>query len=244
MKIIRKINQTEYILLGIRPEHYLAYPSISGLTHWFEKSQFEAIDKEPEYLKEDENHPNQKVVEIYKRKHDIDFHSELGTGNESLTPLYFQYKRLKTALSSIGMEDSFFSHERAFDDDFYFSMLVGKLESINDIIDAYLQEEETHSRFEWIRTKSDFDLGDKLTQSEFEKGIIELCKFISAKVITNKYSGFIFTDLYALWKTFLLGSDFTAYGKIDIMENHEPQFVCTIKKENIYYHFDYKYLLC
>ncbi len=244
MKVKRKANQREEVLLGIRPDKYLVYADVSGSLNWESKDYFEALGKEPAYLVEDEIMQGQKVVEIFKRKYDLDFPIGKLEWNESLTPLYFKRKRTKLALESIGMGDLFPATGGVYSDDFYFSMLVGKFETINEIIDSSLREEEAHSRFDWYKTFEEEIANQELTDAALEKGIIELCRLVSAKIIKGKYSGYLFTDIYAIWRTFLLGAEFLKYGELKILDNLEPKFIGVFKKGSVCYHFQYQFFVC
>ncbi|CAN0468808.1 unnamed protein product, partial [Discosporangium mesarthrocarpum] len=102
VNIKRKNKEEENVLLGISKDKYLVYPDVSGMVNWLNKDKYEEIDEEPEYLLEDEDIPGRKVIEIYKGKYDLDFHLERLNWNESLSPLYFQEKRIRLALESIG----------------------------------------------------------------------------------------------------------------------------------------------
>ena len=241
MKIKAKNNEREYILLGISTDQYLIYPDVSGMANWYNKDNYESLKSEPAYLQTDALSPSRKVVEIYKKKYDLNFHTGILQGNESLTPLYFQFKRIELALSNIGMSNFHNLKLRSFNDEFYFSMLVGKFETINEIIDSQLQLKEAHSRFEWWINLDDNNLEEQLSNNEVEKGILKLCEFVSSKIIHDKYDKFLFTDLYGIWKAFLLGGKFTNYGVIQMEDNFEPKFICTFRKGEISYKFDYQF---
>jgi len=241
MKVKANNSEIEYVVLGENAEKYLIYPDVTGMTSWYDKSNCQPLKSAPNYLVEDNHLPGQKVVEIFKREHDLDFYTGKLEWNESLTPLCFKYKRIELALSNIGMKDFFAAKYNSFSDEFYFAMLVGKFETINEIIDANLQEREAHSRFEWHKNSEPINVENQFSKEEVEKGIIELCEFVSSKTIQGKYSKLLFTDIYGLWKTFLLGDEFEIYGEMKMEEDLEPKFICTFRKGGINYKFDYQF---
>lgn len=246
MKLQRKEKQGPIVevLLGIWEDRYLIYPDVTGMVAWYDQASYKALEYEPDYLIEDEDRPQQKVTEFFKRKYDLDFHIGHLEWNETLSPLYYKHKRIKLALESIGSDHLFHATESVYSDDFYFAMLVGKFESINEIIDAQLQEQEEHSRFEWHKITSKVNPEQALSDEATEKGIIELCQFVASKIIKGKYSAYLFTDIYAIWKTFLLGGNFLTYGEIKIVDHLEPKFICTFIKGTTTYHFNYQFFVC
>ena len=190
---------------------------------------------------EDEDIPGRKVIEIYKGKYDLDFHLERLNWNESLSPLYFQEKRIRLALESIGAEHKNINTGYFKETDFYFGLLIGKFETINEIIDIQNLNAESHSRFQWNKTREDFEYGEQITGFEFEKGLIELCQFISTKVLSDKGNDYLFTDIYAIWKTFLLGEKWSKFGKINMADNYRPEFKCKLRRGEDVYFFDYEF---
>jgi hypothetical protein len=180
---------------------------------------------------------------IFSRENDLDFHTGKLEWNETSSPLLFKNKRNKLGVESSN-EASRQVNEQVYNDDFYFSMLVGKFEALNEIIDSQLQEDAAHSRFEWSITNHEINtIGGKLSNESVEKGIIELSKFVSKKIIKGEYHQFLFTDIYAVWKTFLLGNEFSKYGIIDIpnTNSHSSKFICTFRKGEINYYFNYEF---
>jgi hypothetical protein len=148
MNLKEKNTNREYVLFGLRPNKFLVYSS--GMANWSDKKYYEKLVSEPEYLVFDDEAPNQKVLEIYKRKYDLGFHVEKLQWNETRTPNYFKQKRIRIALDHIGKVHNFAGTEYFKNDDFYFSMLVGKFETINEIFGELKMKDEYNPRFNCI----------------------------------------------------------------------------------------------
>ena len=239
---IRNINSSrEVVILGLEHDKYLIYPDVSGMASWSNKIDYEELHEEPDYLVYDEQIVGRKVVEIYKRQHDIDFYSGKLKENESLSPQYFEQKRLRIALEKLELEHNYADTEYPFETDFYFGMLIGKLELINEIIDIQILKEESHSRFAWYKGNIESEYGDEITNTELEIGIIDLCRFLSKKLVFDDNQEYLFTDIYSLWKTFLLGENWSIYGKIDLENEYKPEFNCNLITDQKGYHVCYEF---
>lgn len=235
-----------FIIFGERENEYFVYDSSMHFPRWQIKEDFHEIKELPEYLSYDENNIEERFIEIYKRKYDLDFYCGKIHSNESLTPQYFEYKRLKLALNTLSLNPNAGIFD--FDNPSLFLMLVGKFESINEVIDSRLQERESHSRFEWYFVKN----GKKHYQTNirtskpiqnFEEKLIELCKLVSNTIEESQYSKFIFFDLYASWKTFLLGNNLELLEvvNIDYGKAESNDFSWSMIGEEGWFYFKYQY---
>ena len=247
---VESIFGSSYTLFGIRAKELLVYPDISGMARWINKDNFKPLEGVPDYLVQDELVADQLVLPIYQSKFDLDFHFKGLKQNESNAPLYFAQKRMALALEAIYGKGQIRLPIHAFSNEAYFMQLAGKFETANEIIDTARREEEAHSMFEWFYTPQ-FEPSED-SQSiirpieNFENKLIQLCEFVANKINTTEYSIHIFTDLYAAWKTFLLGHELQLLEKISkgYEQPFEHEYRWIMHNDTKQYIFNFQFYDC